>query len=141
MFQIFFINIFLKDTKILPFVVLVCWRKCADEGPVGRAPQRIFQVVALHKLKGQIKNMFYFSFFSLHFARHPCYIHRNYLLPIQKKTTNIVVFSAYSFQNMSILGFSCCLQSSINTKNHRLTSKAQIFQQKKINTCVLNTFY
>jgi hypothetical protein len=44
--------------------------------------------------------------------------------------------SAKKGQNMTILGFSCGLQSSLYTKNHRFTLKALIFCPKTIATFV-----
>jgi hypothetical protein len=40
--------------------------------------------------------------------------------------------SAKKDQNMTILGYSCCLQSSLYAKNHRFTLKALIFCPKTI---------
>jgi hypothetical protein len=39
-------------------------------------------------------------------------------------------------QNMTILGYSCSLQSSLYTKNHRFTFKSLIFCPKTIATLV-----
>jgi hypothetical protein len=40
--------------------------------------------------------------------------------------------SAKKGQNMTILGFSCGLQSSLYRKNHRFTLKALFFAQKRL---------
>ncbi len=42
-------------------------------------------------------------------------------------------------QNMTILGYSCGLQSSLCTKNHRFTLKSLIFCPKMIATFVFET--
>ena len=56
-----------------------------------------------------------------------------------------VVFSLPKYakkdQNMTILGYSCRLQSSLYTKNHRFTLKSLIFCQKTIATFFWKKLY
>jgi hypothetical protein len=47
------------------------------------------------------------------------------ILVIEKQLANL--------ENMTILGYSCGLQSSLYTKNHRFTLKALIFLHQKFN--------